>query len=268
MIQPMPIMFGQYCPLDSYLHRIDARAKLVPVLLVMVLGLLAKSLVFYLAMMGLLLGALLWSGVGAAALFRNLRPILILVAITFVYHILFSGRQSAPLFDLFGFAITTGGVTKAAFFSLRLLLFVSMVFLVTLTNSPSELAEAVTSLFRPLARIGLPIQELGLILFIAIRFIPILYEEFVTVRNAQTIRGVDFTGSLMNRIRKTTSVLVPVLVSTIGRADELALAMEARGYKSGRPRTFYSRTRFDRHAWLFLTGSLVLTSVCFYYLGR
>jgi len=261
-------MFGQYCPLDSYLHRIDARAKLVPVFLVMVLGLMAQSLVFYLVMMGLLVGALLWSGVGAVALLRNLRPILILVLVTFIYHILFSDRQSEPLFDLFGFAVTTGGLTKAAFFSLRLLLFVSMVFLVTLTNSPSELAEAVTRLLSPLARIGLPIQELGLILFIAIRFIPILYEEFVTVRNAQVIRGVDFTGSLMNRIRKTAAVLIPVLVSTIGRADELALAMEARGYQSGRPRTIYSRTRFDRDAWLFLTGSLIITAACYYFVGR
>ncbi|MCP4685609.1 MAG: energy-coupling factor transporter transmembrane protein EcfT [bacterium] len=268
MIQSIPIMFGQYCPLDSYLHRVDARAKLVPVFLVMILGLLAQSLIFYVVMMGLLIGGLLWSGVSAAELLRNLRPILILVVITFAYHILFSERQSEPLLDLFGFAITIGGLSKAAFFSLRLLLFVSMVFLVTLTNSPSELAEAVTKLFRPLSRIGLPIQELGLILFIAIRFIPILYEEFVSVRNAQVIRGVDFTGSLMNRIRKTTAVLIPVLVSTIGRADELALAMEARGYQSGRPRTFYSQARFDRDAWLFMSGSLIVTAICYYFVGR
>lgn len=261
-------MFGQYCPLDSYLHRVDARAKLVPVLVVMVLGLMAKSLVFYLVMMAILLAALMWSGVGVVTLLRNLRPILILVAVTFVYHILFSERQSAPLFDIFGFAVTIGGVSKAAFFSLRLLLFVSMVFLVTLTNSPSELAEAITKLLQPLGKIGLPIQELGLILFIAIRFIPILYEEFVTVRNAQVIRGVDFKGSLMNRIRKTSSVLIPVLVSAIGRADELALAMEARGYRSGRPRTYFSRARFDGHAWLFMIGSLALTAACYYFLGR
>jgi len=261
-------MFGQYCPLDSYLHRVDARAKLVPVVVVMVLGLLAQSLVFYLIMMALLLGGLLWSGVGTGALLRNFRPILILVAITFVYHILFSDRQSEPLFEVFGFAITGGGVSKAAFFSLRLLLFVSMVFLVTLTNSPSELAEAVTKLFSPLSRFGLPVQELGLILFIAIRFIPILYEEFMTVRNAQIIRGVDFSGNLVNRIRKTAAVLVPVLVGAIGRADELALAMEARGYKSGRPRTYYSRTRFNRDAWLFLAGSLIVTAVCYYFTGR
>lgn len=268
MIQAIPIMFGQYCPLDSYLHRVDARAKLIPVLVVMVLGLLAESLVFYLVMMALLLGGLLWSGVDGGTLLRNFRPILILVVITFAYHIIFSDRQSEPVIDLFGFAITSGGLTRAAFFSLRLLLFVSMVFLVTLTNSPSELAEAATRLFKPLAALGLPVQELGLILFIAIRFIPILYEEFVTVRNAQMIRGVDFSGNIVNRIRKTTAVLIPVLVSTIGRADELALAMEARGYRSGQPRTCYSRTRFNRDAWLFLTGSLLVTAVAYYFTGR
>lgn len=239
-----PVILGQYRPLDSYLHRLDARAKMLPVLLVLVLALFTGSLVFYLILMFALITALLWSGVGADTLGRNFRPILILVLITFLYHIIFFRGESEVLLDILGFKITEGAIHNAVFFSLRLLLFVSVAFLITLTNSPSELAEALAKLLRPLKKIGVPVYDLALILFIAIRFIPILYEEFTIIKNAQTIRGVTFTGSFIRRVKKTTAILLPVFVSAISRADDLALAIEARGYKGGRERTFYSRTHF------------------------
>ncbi len=252
MYQSAALMLGQYRPLDSYLHRLDARAKLVPVVLVMVLGLLTSSPTFYISLLIALVAALLISGISAGTLLRNFRPILLLVAVTFFYHILFSARQTDALFHVVGFAVTTGGLAKAIFFSLRLLLFVAIAFLVTLTNSPSELAEALTRLLRPLERLRIPVSDLGLIIFIALRFIPILYDELVAIRNAQMIRGVDFGGGMFSRIRKTTAILVPVLVGTIGRADELAMAMEARGYQSGKRRSFYSHSKFDGRAWLFM----------------
>lgn len=267
MIQSAPILLGQYRPLDSFLHRLDARAKLVPVLLVMVLALLTSSLVFYAVLLAALLVGLLTSGIGARTVARNFKPIFILVSITFLYHVIFSERQSEPVWDIFGFAVTRGGLLQAAFFSLRLLLFVAVAFLVTLTNSPSELAESLTKLLRPLEKIGLPIGDLALILFIAIRFIPILFEEFTAIRNAQLIRGVTFSGSFPARIRKMAAIVVPVLVGAIARADELALAMEARGYRSGRPRTFFSRATLDRNAWLFMTTCGLAIGLLFYVTG-
>ena len=252
MMTTTPILLGQYRPLDSFLHRLDARAKLLPVLVVMVVGLLTGSLWFYLALMASLVIGLAVSGVSAKLLLRSFQPIILLVAVTFIYHIIFSDRQSKALFDLWGFAITEGGVDKAVFFSMRLLLFVAIAFLITLTSSPSDLAEAITKLLRPLEKLRVPVSDLGLIMFIAIRFIPILYEEFSTIRSAQVIRGVDFSGSWLNRLKKAGAILIPVLVGAIGRADELALAMEARGYRSGKPRTFYSRSRLDLSAWLFM----------------
>jgi len=268
MVYSTPMLLGQYRPLDSYLHRLDARSKLVPVLLVMILGLLADSLLFYLVVLGGLFLGLSLSGIGLATIARSFRPILILVAITFLYHIIFTGQDSRPLFDLFGFVVTEVSVDRASFFSLRLLVFVSVVFLVTLTSSPSELAEAVARIFRPLERLGVPANDLGLVLFIAIRFIPVLFQEFQTIRNAQTIRGVDFTGSIVNRVRKTISVVVPVLIAAINRADDLALAMEARGYRSGIPRTFYTRTSFDSPARLFALGSSLALVAAFYVTGQ
>ena len=139
----------------------------------------------------------------------------------------------------------------AGFFSLRLVLFVSIAFLMTLTNSPSELGDAFIKIARPLEKLRVPVSDLALILFIAIRFIPILYDEFTAIKNAQIIRGVSFTGSFFNRIKKTTAIIVPVFVAAIQRADELAMAIEARGYKAGRKRTFYSRSHFGTNEWIF-----------------
>ena len=263
VISAAPMLLGHYRPLDSYLHRLDARAKLVPVVAVMILGLLTDSILFYLIVLLALLGGLLASGVKPAVIGRNFRPVLILVAITFLYHLVFTGRDSRPVFELFGWALREESLSKATFFSLRLLLFVSVVFLVTLTSSPSDLAEAVAKLLRPLKRIRVPADDIGLVLFIAIRFIPILHEEFLAIRNAQIIRGVDFTGNFIARARKMTSIIVPVLIAAISRADELALAMEARGYRSGAPRTFYTRTRFGYQSALFALSSTIFLLVAF-----
>ena len=261
------MLLGHYRPLDSFLHRLDVRSKLVPVGLVMVLGLVTNSLLFYLVVLGALLAALVFSGVSLSVIGKSFSPIFILVAITFLYHIIFTGQDSRPLFDLWGFTITEASLSRAAFFSGRLLLFIGVVFLVTLTSSPSELAEAIARTFRPLERIGIPASDLGLVLFIAIRFIPILSQEFQAIRNAQVIRGVNFSGNLVNRVRRIATVIIPVLMAAIARADDLALAMEARGYRSGLRRTFYTRARFDGRAWLFALGSTLFLALTFYLTG-
>lgn len=263
MINAAPMLLGHYRPLDSFLHRLDARAKLVPVLAVMVLGLLTSSITFYLIVLLALLGGLLVSGVKPAVIGRNFQPVLLLVVITFLYHIIFSGGESRPVFTLFGWNLREESFSKATFFSLRLLLFVSVVFLVTLTSSPSDLAEAVAKILRPLKKIGVPADDIALVLFIAIRFIPILHQEFLAIRNAQVIRGVNFSGGFIARAKKTTSIIVPVLVAAINRADELALAMEARGYRSGARRTFFTRTRFDFRSSLFALGSTLVLVAAF-----
>ena len=268
MIGSTPMLLGHYRPTESFLHRLDARAKLTPVLVVMILGLLTDSLLFYVVVLAGLVAGLLMSGVSIRVISGNFKPILVLVAITFVYHILFSGRDAAALFAVFGFAVTGEGLSQACFFSLRLLLFVSVVFLVTLTSSPSDLAEAVARLLRPLRKLRVPVDDISLVLFIAIRFIPVLHQEFLTIRNAQLIRGVNFQGSLITRVRKTTAIFVPVLVSAISRADELALAMEARGYRSGAPRTFFTRTSFDGRSQLFAIGSSLALLATFYVTQR
>ena len=242
-MQSGPVILGQYRPLDSFLHRLDTRAKLLPVVIVLALALFTSSIYFYLVILGLLIVGLVLSGISVEQLVRSFKPILLLVAITFLYHVIFTGKESPAITSIFGWNIRLAAVQAGAFFSMRLILFVSMAFLVTLTSSPSDLAEATAKLLRPLKRLKVPVNDLALVLFIAMRFIPILYEEFILIRNAQLIRGVDFNGSIFTRARKTLYLLIPVFVAAVNRADDLALALQARGYDSKSERTFYSRAQ-------------------------
>lgn len=255
------IMLGQYRPLNSLLHRLDARSKMIPVTLVLVLSLFTQSPWFYIVLMGGLLAALLASGVGIVTVGRGLKPILILVGITVLYHIIFAERGGDVYLRIWNWELTELAVNRAAFFSLRLLLFTSIAFLVTLTSSPSELAEGITRLLSPLSYLRVPVAEIGMIVFIAIRFIPVLYDEFRAIRNAQLIRGMDFSGSLVKRIRKTTAIVIPVFMAAVQRADELALAMEARGYDGRTRRTIYTHSRFGRAEWSFLIGVSIAVSL-------
>jgi len=258
MFQSSPILLGQYRPLGSFLHRLDARAKMVPVTLVLILGILTHSFIFYLVVLAALIFALLYSKVGSATLIKNFKPVLILVLITVFYHIFFSNQATAVLVEIFGFKLTTGALRMAGYYSLRLILFIAVAFLVTLTSSPSELADSFTKVLKPFQKIHVPVDDLALILFMAIRFIPVLFEEFMTIRNAQIIRGVRFSGSVFNRLKKTVYIIIPVFVAAIQRADELALAIQARGYRGGTKRTYYSQSRFGRKEWLFVFATSIL----------
>ena len=254
-MQSGPILLGQYRPLDSYLHRLDTRAKMLPVMLVLILGLLTSSMLFYLMVVGGLVAGLLLSGISVEQLSRNLQPVVWLVGVTVVYHLIFSGQESDILLAPFGLPIREAAVRAGAFFSLRLLLFVTIAFLVTLTSSPTAMAEAASRVLRPLQHVKVPVADLSLVLFIAMRFIPILYEEYVLIRNAQVVRGVNFSGSLVSRARASLALLVPVFVAAVNRADDLALALEARGYERSRARTYYSRARIGWSEVIFMVAT-------------
>lgn len=263
MFQNIPVILGQYRPLDSYLHRLDARSKILPVMLVLVLSLISHSVYFYLAILAALVIGLFFTGIDGRTILNNFKPILILVGITSLYHLIFTGHKSEIIFE-FGFVkLYQAGVEAAVFYSLRLIIFISIAFLITLTNSPSELGEAMTKILKPLEKLHIPISDLALILFIALRFIPILYEEFVSIKNAQIIRGVKFNGNLKDKIKKTTAIIIPVFVAAIQRADDLALALEARGYGLSKNRTFYSRAKFGFNEIVFTTISSSIIIILF-----
>lgn len=256
-------IFGQYKPYDSFVHRLDPRGKILFGLFLMILALFTESAIFYSIMIFGLVVLLRFSKISFGLLLKNIGPFLILVSITAVYHLMFSLRQTAEIINIFGFSITEGGLAMAIVFSLRVILFVLIAFLIALTVAPSEMGESLVYFIRPLKKLKIPVNDIGLIIFIAMRFIPVLAEEFETIKKAQIIRGMNYSGGLINRAKKALVLLIPVFQSAIRRADDLAIAIESRGYISGGERSSLRQFRFKLRDLGFIVFSICLTSLIF-----
>ncbi len=232
----MKATIAQYYAGDSLLHRLDPRAKLVAVSALAVALFVRDSfagLAVYAAAAAL---AYALSGVPPAWFWRAFRPLLWLVALTFVAQVVFAPGE--PFFS-FGFIhLSWRGLELATYLSLRLVVLVLVGSVLTLTTPSMALTDGLAWLGRPLRRLRVPTDELALMVTIALRFIPTLFVELDTIMRAQRARGADFRrGGLRERMRSLTPVLVPLFVLSFRRADELALAMEARCYRPGAVRT-------------------------------
>jgi len=232
-------LFGQYKPADSFGHRLDPRGKILLAVFLMVLSVFTSSALFYILIIAGIIILLLLSNISFPEIIRNSKPFIFLVLITAIYHLLFSARDTQTVINIFGFHLTKGGLYMAAAFSLRVLVFVGIAFFISLTTMPSDMAEVLTGWMKPLKRFNVPVNDISLIIYIAMRFIPVLAEEFDTIRKAQAVRGVDFSGSLLKKARKMIFLLIPIFQSAMRRADDLALAIESRGYDGSVERSSY-----------------------------
>lgn len=215
----------------------------------MAIGFFAIGLLFSVIVGLLLVVGIVATGVSSRRLWQAAQSILILAGITFLFHLLFSDSASA--------------LRSGVYYALRLVLFVLASLFLTMTTSPVDLAEGVVKLARPLRRLRVPVDDIGLILSLAFRFIPILRDELISVRRAQTLRGVSFSGNFLRRIRMTVPLLVPVFISAVGRADTIALAIEARGYSHQQERTYFSRMSFQMPEWVFVTAGMLTLLIIF-----
>lgn len=256
-------IFGQYKPYDSFGHRLDPRGKILFGLFLMILALFTQSALFYSIMIVGLIILLRFSKISFVVLIKNIGPFMILASITAFYHLIFSSRESAELINLFGFSLTRGGIDLAIVFSLRVILFVAIAFVMALTIAPSEMGESLVYFIKPLKKLNVPVNDIGLIIFIAMRFIPVLAEEFETIKKAQIIRGVNYSGGLINRAKKALVLLIPVFQSAIRRADDLAIAIESRGYISGTERSSLRQFRFTGRDLVFIVVSISLSALIF-----
>ena len=231
------LTLGQYVALASPLHALDPRTKLFLTGGLMLIGLIADSLGFYLILTLLLALAVHFSGVPLTLLWRNLKTFRWLFAITFCTHLLFTGEANpSPGLEL-PWPLTLAGAYRGALLSLRLAVMVMVANLLTLTTAPTELTDGLERLMRPFTRFGLPAHELAMMTMIALRFIPTLTVEAERIMNAQMARGADFTGSPLRRARRLLPLLTPLMVAALQRADELAIAMEARCYHGSEGRS-------------------------------
>jgi len=260
-------IIGQYYPTESPGHRLDPRGKIFIAAVLMVLSLLTTAVNYYLSIIAGIFILLVLSNIRPGIIFRNLKPFLILILITALYHLIFSARDTVTLFEFYGFRLTEGGVYLAISFSLRVLVFIGIAFFISLTTLPSDIAETLVVWMKPLKKLKVPVDDIGLIVFIAIRFIPVLAEEFDTVKKAQIIRGVEFSGKLRKRVGNYIYLFIPVFQSALRRADDLAIAIESRGYVSGMPRTSYRHFQFRAADWFFIFLSVLFMALAYQYFG-
>ena len=231
------ITIGQYYPADSFIHRMDPRMKLLATLAYITMLFTLGHLWGYLFVSVCLAAAIWISKVPPGYLFRGLRGILMIVIFTAAINILFTPGERV-LLVLWGARITLEGVTAAIAMCVRLTLLIVGSSLLTLTTSSIQLTDAIEFILKPFKKLGVPSHEIAMMMTIALRFIPTLLEEMDKIRKAQTARGADFeTGGIMKKAKSLVPLLVPLFISAFRRADELAVAMEARCYRGDQGRT-------------------------------
>jgi energy-coupling factor transport system permease protein len=235
---------GQFYPVSSPVHALDPRAKLLATAVFVVGLFLIDSMVGLLSVAAALAALVAVSRIPAGTFLRLLRPVLFIVALTVLFQVFFS-REGVTLIEWGFLEVYSGGLRLGFFLALRILLLVSSAGLLTATTAPVALADGIEDLLSPLKRVRFPAHEVAMMMTIALRFIPTLGEEAEKIKGAQAARGADFSeGGPLRRARSFVPVLVPLTVGAFRRADELADAMESRGYRGGEGRTRYRELRF------------------------
>lgn len=254
------ITLGQYFPGNTVVHRLDPRTKLLMVVVYIVALFLAKWWVSYGVMLAFLVTAVMLSHIKPKALFRGLKPLIVIMVFTALINLFYSDGEVLVKFWIF--RITREGIVQAAFLVLRIMMLVTGTFLMTYTTSPIALTDGMESLLSPLKKLHFPVHELSMMMSIALRFIPTLIEETDKIISAQKARGADFeSGNIIQRVKNMVPLLVPLFISAFRRANDLALAMEARCYHGGEGRTQMKPLRYQTRDYA-AYGVLVTYLVC------
>lgn len=235
---------GQFYPTGSPLHALDPRAKIVATALFVVGLFFVDSAVGFLAVGAMTAALVAASRVPLRAFLGLMRPVVFIVALTFVFQVFFL-REGPTLLDWGFLEVHEGGLRLGLLLAARILILVTTAGLLTATTAPVALADGLEDLLSPLKKLRFPAHEVAMMMTIALRFIPTLGEEAETISRAQAARGADFdSGGLLKRARALVPILVPLTVGAFRRADELAEAMESRGYRGGVGRVRYRELTF------------------------
>lgn len=231
------ITLGQYFPGTSFIHKMDARIKILLSVAFMVVIFCINSLWGY-GVLVAFTGFVIWaSKVPFRMMLKSIKPLMFFVVFTALLNIFFT-RSGEVLLNVGFLTITKDGLVYAAYMVVRIVILVLGTSLLTYTTSPIELTDGLEILLRPFSKIGLPSHELAMMMSIALRFIPTILEETEKIMKAQTARGADFeSGNVIKRAKALIPLLVPLFISAFRRADELAMAMECRCYHGGNNRT-------------------------------
>lgn len=230
------ITIGQYYPVDSPIHKLDPRVKLVATMTFIISLFMFKSFSGYFVV-ALFLGIVIKiSKIPFKFIIKGLKPIMVLLLFTVTFNLFLTPGE--VLIRFWFLKISKEGLRIATFMCIRLILLILGSSMMTFSTTPNHLTDGLEALLRPLKKIKVPVHEISMMMSIALRFIPILLEETDKIMKAQIARGADFeTGGLIKRAKSLVPLLVPLFVSAFRRANDLAMAMEARCYHGGDGRT-------------------------------
>lgn len=255
------ISFGQYYPGDSFIHKLDARMKIVLIIILMASVFVCKSFYALGICFALTVALVIISRISIKSILKGIKPIIIIVIITSLLNLFYGNGE--PIFSFWVFKITKNGIINAVFMSSRVMLLVINGLMLTYTTTPTSITDAIEALLKPLHTVfKLDIHSLAMTMTIALRFIPTLIEEVDKIMSAQKSRGADLeSGGLIKRVKAIVPILIPLFVSAFRRANDLAYAMVCRCYRGGEGRTKMNRMH------LVLKDYLALVFVLIYLAG-
>lgn len=238
------ITIGQYIPGETFVHKLDPRTKIVLSMLFIAALFIIDKFIGYTLILGLLALVVYTANIPPRYLYKGLKPVFFLIAFTAILNVfMIKGSDSTLVFELGFLKVYQEGIRTAVFMALRLVFLIMGTSVLTLTTSPIELTDGIERLLRPIGKELA--HELAMMMTIALRFIPTLMDETDKIMMAQKARGADFeTGGIIQKAKSLIPLLVPLFISSFRRADELAMAMEARAYRGGNGRTRMKKLQF------------------------
>ncbi len=238
------LILGRYFPGNSWIHHLDPRSKLLACIYFIIVLFLANNWETYALLWLFTLLVMYLSGVSFRTYLIGVRPLLWLILFTVLLQILFTSGGTV-YFEWGPITITEFGLTNGVFIFCRFVMIIFVSTVLTLSTKPIDLTDGINYLLRPLRALKIPVDEFSLMLSISLRFVPTLLDETQKVMDAQRARGTVFgEGSLVQQMKKLVPILLPLFVSSLNRAEELANIMEVRGYQSGKMRSTFRQLKW------------------------
>ncbi|WP_461240004.1 energy-coupling factor transporter transmembrane component T family protein [Paucilactobacillus sp. N302-9] len=257
------VLFGRYVPTNSLIHKMDPRNKLSLSILFIILIFFANNWQTYLLLTLVTIASILLTRVSLKFFWDGVRPLIWIILFTVLLQIIFS--SGGHVYWHWGIlSITQFGLKNGLFIFIRFVLIICISTVLTLTTQPLMIADAVEYLLAPLKKVKVPVAQLALMLSIALRFVPTLLDETQKIMNSQRARGVDFaSGGLIKRIKSVIPIMIPLFISAFKRAEDLATAMEARGYRDSDQRTKYRILQWHRRDTIAVSVFVVIVVLLF-----
>ncbi len=255
------MLMGRYIPGDSAIHKMDPRSKLLVMIAFIAVIFLANDWLGYLLLLIYTFAGVWLSKISISYFLKGLRPMLGLILFTVIFQMLFTPGEHI-LFHFWILQVSIESLINAVYIFFRFVLIIFMSTILTLTTPPLTLADGIETGLSPLKKLKVPVHELGLMLSISLRFIPTLMDDTTMIMNAQKARGMDFgEGSLLQKIKSVIPILIPLFVSSFRRADDLAIAMESRGYQGGDGRTKYRQLKWQSRDTVLVISIIIMALV-------